>query len=112
MSDGDTGPRLVSPDPLHRLRENEAVVELTVHSLDAWLSCRDGVVFGCPVCKKRGTTRDGGKPVALDTRAAGSASGVRGLHARVWQEMECMVCHSDLTVVLLYQQDGYPGATA
>lgn len=96
----------ILPDNLHRLRENEAVVELTVQTLDAWLSCRDGVVFECPVCKKHGRTRVGGKPVALDTRAATKSNSVRGMSARVWQEMECVVCHSDLTVVLVYLRDG------
>lgn len=96
---------LMLPTTSHELRENETVVTLTVTTHQAWLSCRDGVVFECPVCKERGTTRVGGKPVALDTRAAESESTVRGILARVWQGLECVVCHSDITVALVYSQD-------
>lgn len=99
----DTG--LLLPDHMHELRENETVVELTVHTWSAWLSCRDGVIFECPVCKDRGITRDGGKPVALDTRAADQANAVRGVLARVWQGNRCVVCRTDITVVLAYMED-------
>jgi hypothetical protein len=89
--------------PNHALREREVVVEIFIPSRQEWDKLREGVVFECPMCKKRGTLWHGGKPPALDTRAAKSRDEPRNVKAVVWQGMECVVCKYEITLTLAYQ---------